>query len=164
MRTRVDCVDIVCSTGGVCARDAALGVARSQLTRWPEGRIKIARMTLTAKLDWNWSSFQLANSAPPLSVTDSAIAPSARMVWRGMVRGGAPVARVRGRFVRIGRSPCKCFLGAFVRVCETRRPQRGGVTGGGVGAAGGGTIAASNMRQRCASSWVVGLHGSPQKL
>ena len=27
----------------------------------------------------NWSSFQLANSAPPLSVTGSAIAPSARM-------------------------------------------------------------------------------------
>ena len=26
------------------------------------------------KLDGNWSSFQLANSAPPLSVTDSAIA------------------------------------------------------------------------------------------
>ena len=36
-------------------------------------------MTLTIKLDGNWSSFQLANSAPPLSVTDSAIAPSARM-------------------------------------------------------------------------------------
>ena len=32
-------------------------------------------MTLTIKLDGNWSSFQLANSAPPLSVTDSAIAP-----------------------------------------------------------------------------------------
>ena len=32
------------------------------------------------KLDSNWSSFQLANSAPPLSVTDSAIAPSARML------------------------------------------------------------------------------------
>ena len=47
---------------------------------WPEGRVKIARMTLTIKLDRNWSSFQLANSAPPLSVTDSAIAPSARMV------------------------------------------------------------------------------------
>ena len=31
------------------------------------------------KLDRNWSSFQLANSAPPLSVTGSAIAPSARM-------------------------------------------------------------------------------------
>ena len=37
-------------------------------------------MTLTIKLDRNWSSFQLANSAPPLSVTDSAIAPSARML------------------------------------------------------------------------------------
>ena len=46
---------------------------------WAEARIKIARMTLTIKLDGNWSSFQLANSAPPLSVTDSAIAPSARI-------------------------------------------------------------------------------------
>ena len=46
---------------------------------WAEAPIKIARMTLTIKLDGNWSSFQLANSAPPLSVTDSAIAPSARM-------------------------------------------------------------------------------------
>ena len=36
-------------------------------------------MTLTIKLDRNWNSFQLANSAPPLSVTGSAIAPSARM-------------------------------------------------------------------------------------
>ena len=42
---------------------------------WAEARIKIARMTLTIKLDRNWSSFQLANSAPPLSVTDSVIAP-----------------------------------------------------------------------------------------
>lgn len=40
-------------------------------------------MTLTIKLDRNWSSFQLANSAPPLSVTDSAIAPSARMLVAG---------------------------------------------------------------------------------
>ena len=47
---------------------------------WAEARIKIARMTLTIKLDRNWSSFQLANSAPPLSVTGSAIAPSARML------------------------------------------------------------------------------------
>ena len=47
---------------------------------WAEAPIKIARMTLTIKLDGNWSSFQLANSAPPLSVTDSAIAPSARMM------------------------------------------------------------------------------------
>ena len=47
--------------------------------RWAEARVKITRMTLTIKLDRNWSSFQLANSAPPLSVTGSAIAPSARM-------------------------------------------------------------------------------------
>ena len=44
-----------------------------------EAHVKIARMTLTIKLDGNWSSFQLANSTPPLSVTGSAIAPSARM-------------------------------------------------------------------------------------
>ena len=49
--------------------------------RWAEAPVKIARMTLTIKLDRNWNSFQLANSAPPLSVTDSAIAPSARMLW-----------------------------------------------------------------------------------
>ena len=48
-------------------------------TCWAEARLKIARMTLTIKLDGNWSSFQLANSAPPLSVTGHAIAPSARM-------------------------------------------------------------------------------------
>ena len=47
---------------------------------WAEARVKIARMTLTIKLDGNWSSFQLANSAPPLSVTGSAIAPSARIL------------------------------------------------------------------------------------
>ncbi len=37
-------------------------------------------MLLTIKLNRNWNSFQLAISAPPLNVTDSAIAPSARMV------------------------------------------------------------------------------------
>ena len=46
---------------------------------WAEALLKIARMTLTIKRDGNWSSFQLANSALPLSVTSSAIAPSARM-------------------------------------------------------------------------------------
>ena len=40
---------------------------------------KIARMTLTINLDGNWCSFQLVNSASPLSVTDSAITPSARI-------------------------------------------------------------------------------------
>jgi len=48
---------------------------------WAEAPIKIARMTLTIKLDGNWNSFQLANSAPPLSVTGSATAPSARMLY-----------------------------------------------------------------------------------
>ena len=52
---------------------------QNQLYCWAEALLKIARMTLTIKLDGNWSSFQLANSAPPLSVTDSALAPSARM-------------------------------------------------------------------------------------
>ena len=47
---------------------------------WAVARIKIARVILAIRLDWNWSSFQLASSAPPLSVTDSAIAPSARIV------------------------------------------------------------------------------------
>ena len=56
---------------------------------WAEARIKIARMTLTIKFDGNWSSFQLANSAPPLSVTDSAIAPSARMYHQARKTGWA---------------------------------------------------------------------------
>ena len=57
---------------------------------WAEARIKIARMTLTIKLDGNWSSFQLANSTPPLGVTGSAIAPSARMVGKGPQRPQLP--------------------------------------------------------------------------
>ena len=58
----------------------------AQECSWAEARIKIARMTLTIKLDRNWSRFQLANSAPPLSVTDSTIAPSTRMysTWPGV--------------------------------------------------------------------------------
>ena len=57
---------------------------------WAEAAIKIARMTLTVKLDGNWSSFQLANSAPPLSVTDSAIAPSARIGTQLVIRRFGP--------------------------------------------------------------------------
>ena len=49
-------------------------------------------MTLTVKLDRNWSSFQLANSAPPLSVTGSAIAPSARMQTNRGTRVSPPRA------------------------------------------------------------------------
>jgi len=63
-----------------CARQ---GTRQTQTPKcrkhWAEAHEKIARMTLTIKLDRNWSSFQLANRAPPLSVTDSSIAPSARM-------------------------------------------------------------------------------------
>ena len=55
---------------------------RAAMVSWAEALAKIARMILTIKLDWNWSSFQLANSAPPLGVTDSAIAPSARIGQR----------------------------------------------------------------------------------
>ena len=60
------------------------GIPLTRLS-WAEARVKIARMTLTIKLDRNWSSFQLANSAPPLSVTDSAIAPSARMFFQQLL-------------------------------------------------------------------------------
>ena len=69
-----------CHTCTCPRRQSTLGID-IPLTRrsWAEARVKIARMTLTIKLDRNWSSFQLANSAPPLSVTDSAIASSARM-------------------------------------------------------------------------------------
>ena len=64
----------------LCGKLCKFGLCQAlQVYCWAEAPIKIARMTLTIKLDGNWSSFQLANSAPPLSVTDSAIAPSARM-------------------------------------------------------------------------------------
>jgi len=65
---------------------------------WAEAPIKIARMTLTIKLDGNWSSFQLANSAPPLSVTDSAIAPSARMLHIGVSAGRAKSQKMSGSY------------------------------------------------------------------
>ena len=64
---------------GAQAGGTIRGPAGQDDRSWAEARIKIARMTLTIKLDRNWSSFQLANSAPPLSVTGSAIAPSARI-------------------------------------------------------------------------------------
>ena len=60
---------------------------------WAEAPVKIARMTLTIKLDGNWSSFQLANNTPPLSVTGSVIAPSARM--QGEVLGARMAECVR---------------------------------------------------------------------
>jgi hypothetical protein len=59
---------------------------------WAEAPIKIARMTLTIKLDGNWSSFQLANNTPPLSVTGGVIAPSARMLRLRHCAGTAALA------------------------------------------------------------------------
>ena len=56
---------------------------------WAEAPIQIASMTLTIKLVGNWSSFQLANSAPPLCGTHSAIAPSARIVRARHYEGSA---------------------------------------------------------------------------
>ena len=45
---------------------------------WAEALEKL-RLRPCGRIDGNWISFQLANSTPPLSVTDSAFAPSARM-------------------------------------------------------------------------------------
>ena len=59
--------------------NAALPSRRAYPLHWANARIKIVSMLLTIKLNRNWNSFQLANSAPPLNVTDSAIAPSARI-------------------------------------------------------------------------------------
>ena len=54
-------------------------IAADDKLDWAEAHIQIARMTLTIRLDRTWNSFQVASSEPPLSVTDSAIAPSERM-------------------------------------------------------------------------------------
>ena len=66
------------ATASVAAASVPIGICVAA-TCWAEARVQFTRMTLTIKLDRNWSSFQLANSAPPLSVTGSAIAPSARI-------------------------------------------------------------------------------------
>ena len=42
--------------------------------------IKKLREGSQTQLDGNWSSFQLANSTPPLGVIGNAIAPSARII------------------------------------------------------------------------------------
>ena len=106
---------------------------------WAEARIKIARMTLTIKLDGNWSSFQLANSAPPLSVTDSAIAPSARM--EGKLRdqtdtstcghlGGHPTTNSSvlahvGKYNEARRDPSKLSANARGTCSQHREKGRG---------------------------------------
>ena len=72
--------------GAVFAARRCTAVDDCGAGRWAEAHIKIARMILAITLDKNWSSFQLANRAPPLSVTDSSIAPSARMHARPHAR------------------------------------------------------------------------------
>ena len=47
----------------------------------PRPPAKIARMTFTTKLDRNLNSALQAHSAPPRSVTDTAIAPFRKDVW-----------------------------------------------------------------------------------
>ena len=79
------------------SRHADIGVNLDTL-RWAEALVKNTRMTLTVKLDRNWSSFQLANSAHPLSVTDSAIASSARMADEMCPGTRADIARGRACF------------------------------------------------------------------
>ena len=70
-----------CGLQGKLAADAR----RDWYSSLGRTHIKIARVTLTIKLDRNWNSFQLANRAPPLSVIDSSIAPSARMIASPLV-------------------------------------------------------------------------------
>ena len=82
-RTTIDCISKTFALEQPDDATQCRGLRQMRINgnvRWAEARIKITRMTLTIKRDRNWNSFQLANSAPPLSVTDSAIAPSARML------------------------------------------------------------------------------------
>ena len=76
---------------------------RKRLQCWAEAHIKIARMTLTAKLDGNWNSLQLTNNTPPLGVTGSVIAPSARM--RRISRGGQAMQIDFQHLLRTCRTP-----------------------------------------------------------
>ena len=90
------CAQVAClrfAFGGVAfarlrARLRQLYVRNVALHCWAKAPVKITRITLTIKLHRNWNSFQLANSAPPLSVTDSAIAPSARKLCHISFRQG----------------------------------------------------------------------------
>jgi hypothetical protein len=74
-----------CKSKSIHANKTCPEVVR--VVRWAEAHIQIARITLTIKLDRNWNSFQLANRAPPLSVTDSAIP-----FRKDAVNQGAPTA------------------------------------------------------------------------
>jgi hypothetical protein len=97
---------------------------KNTLFRWAEARIKIARMTLTIKLDGNWNSFQLANNTPPLSVTGSVIAPSARMtVYKSYSTSGA--VRTCGIISRVshhlGSGGLRHLLQMYVNISAARQ-------------------------------------------
>lgn len=51
----------------------------SKFVCWAGAHLQMARLTLTIKLDNTWGSFQEALREPPRSVSDCALAPSARM-------------------------------------------------------------------------------------
>ena len=70
-------------------------IAADDMLDWAEGHMQVARMTLTIKPDRNWNSLTLANSALPLSFTDSAITPSARMPANCEARLNAPPGRLQ---------------------------------------------------------------------
>ena len=106
------CAALFCTragSGAVCAASVAI---RGDSYRSAWRPLKIASTADGSDENGNWSSFQLANSAPPLSVTGSAIAPSARM----------RPARVQQRQPTAVGEPCgKCGT------CGTRRSPRGGI-------------------------------------
>ena len=71
----------------VAVRDPARTLDPPHLPLSGHTPIKKLREESQTQLDGNWSSFQLANSTPPLGVIGNAIAPSARMAvqvdwWR----------------------------------------------------------------------------------
>jgi hypothetical protein len=72
-----------CCTPVLSWTSSTVPIGRIYLASRP---LKIASTADGSVENGNWSSFQLANSAPPLSVTGSAIAPSARMISVGQTK------------------------------------------------------------------------------
>ena len=84
---------------------------------WAEAPVKIARKTLTIKLDRNWSSFQLANNTPPLSVTGSVIAPSAR-IYAKATEGVQPNLKKCGACLRGNCCLKLCEATSWINLCS----------------------------------------------
>jgi hypothetical protein len=75
-------------------------------------RNKIERMTLASKRDRNLNSFQIANSAPRLSVTASAIAPSATIL-ANFVRGAQLLCCRKAKGEHMARVSNFCMWGTL---------------------------------------------------